>query len=308
MDIPKNETKKVSIMGIFLQTNLTVLRKSKKLTQTEAASSMGFKRSTYNNYESGHTEPNIEALEKIASFFGISVDDLLFKDLRESNLIALSDNDEKGNNLGNLSGNLLPKNETEPSSEEGPSFYVMNKDLRLIKSLPKVVTVDTAGDENTVMVPVRARAGYTSGYGDPHFIERLPVYKLPGMNNGTYRIFEVEGLSMFPTLQDKDLAIARWTPLSEIREDRVHVLVTATKGVIIKRILSRLKEGILICKSDHNERGHYPNIVLEADEVVECWYVVERMTKHLPSPGEIYKRITDLEADIALIKHKLMHD
>ncbi|RYY00522.1 MAG: transcriptional regulator, partial [Gammaproteobacteria bacterium] len=167
---------------------------------------------------------------------------------------------------------------------------------------------DTNGEENTVMVPVRARAGYLHGYGDPQYIEKLPAYKLPGANNGTYRIFEVEGASMFPTLQDKDLAIARWTPLTEIREDRVHVLVTRDHGIIIKRVLSRPQSGVLVCKSDHNEKGLYPNIVLDVSEVLECWYVVERMTKHLPSPGEIYKRITDLEADIAIIKSKLLNE
>ncbi len=166
--------------------------------------------------------------------------------------------------------------------------------------------MDSQGNENAVLVPVRARAGYLSGYSDPHFIEKLPAYRLPGMNTGTYRIYEVDGLSMFPTLQDKDKVISRWTAVSEIIDDRVHVLITKNDGLLVKRILNRFEEGKLICKSDNNHKGEYPNIVLDIHEILEVWYPVERWTRSLPSPGEIYKRIVDLEADMALIKHKML--
>jgi phage repressor protein C with HTH and peptisase S24 domain len=144
-----------------------------------------------------------------------------------------------------------------------------------------------------------------SGYGDPLFIQSLSAYRLPGYTNGTYRIFEVEGHSMFPTLQDADRVIARWADISEVRDDRVYVLVTRFQGVLIKRLINRYHEGKIIVKSDNNQTGEFPTIVLDVEEVAEIWYVVERWTRQLPGPGEIYKRLVNIEAELATLKQKM---
>jgi phage repressor protein C with HTH and peptisase S24 domain len=170
---------------------------------------------------------------------------------------------------------------------------------------PKHITVDSQGEENIIYVPVKARAGYMSGYEDPLFIQSLSAYRLPGYTNGTYRIFEVEGHSMFPTLQDADRVIARWADISEVRDDRVYVLVTRFQGVLIKRLINRYHEGKIIVKSDNNQTGEFPTIVLDVEEIAEIWYVVERWTRQLPGPGEIYKRLVNIEAELAMLKQKM---
>jgi transcriptional regulator with XRE-family HTH domain len=293
----------------YVQANLSLLRKGRKLTQEEAATGMGFKRTTYSNYENGHTEPDIEALQKISSFHGISIDDLVSKDLAD---VQLNEKSRFGENVqGNVQATVQP-NALSVVMEEPKYYEVQEPELPVKRAkkqthlMPRIVTMDSQGNENAVYVPVKARAGYLLGYGDPAFIEKLPAYRLPGHAHGTYRIFEVDGVSMFNTLQDKDRVVARWTPVSELRDDRVHVLLTKNDGIIIKRVLNRLSEGKLVCKSDNNHKGEYPNIVLDIHEVLEAWYVVERWTRQLPSPGEIYKRIVDLEADMAIIKRKLL--
>ena len=45
-------------------------------------------------------------------------------------------------------------------------------------------------------------------------------------------------------------------------------------------------------------------MVLDVDEVTEIWYVVERWTKQLPGPGEIYKRLVNIEAELAMLKQR----
>lgn len=166
-----------------------------------------------------------------------------------------------------------------------------------------MVTVLPNNEENVVLVPIKARAGYLLGYGDAEYLEQLPAYSLPGLRHGTYRMFEVAGTSMFPTLQDADAVAAKWATTADFKDDRVYVIVHKTEGILVKRCLFR--EGKIICKSDHPNRGEYPNIVLNLADVLEVWYVVQRLTRHLAQPGELYNRLSALEAEMALLKDAL---
>src|SRR6202008_3862673 len=87
-------------------------------------------------------------------------------------------------------------------------------------NVPRVVTVEPDGNENILYVPVKARAGYLLGYGDPEFIETLPSFRLPGLNNATFRMFEVEGPSMAPNIMSGDRIIGEWVEsLDDIRDN-----------------------------------------------------------------------------------------
>ena len=292
-------------MPTFFAPNLSFLRKKKGLTQAEVATALGLKRNTFSNYETTHSEPDLGTLEKIASFFDISLDELLSVELSKETLIEYRDeNENKEINTVEDSGKQLL-----PPADDDLAVSVVGSTLFPYRRFqaPKIITIDSQGEENIIYVPVKARAGYMLGYGDPQFIQSLSAYRLPGYNNGTYRIFEVEGHSMFPTLQDADRVIARWADISEVRDDRVYVVVTRTQGVLIKRLINRHHEGKIIVKSDnnHSNAAEFPTIVLEVDEVAEIWYVVERWTRQLPGPGEIYKRLVNIEAELAMLKQRL---
>jgi transcriptional regulator with XRE-family HTH domain len=300
-------------MPTFFASNLSFLRKKKGLTQAEVATALGLKRNTFSNYETTHSEPDLNTLEKIASFFDISMDELISLDLSKGGLVELKGgNDEKIDDRDKINGAVganvtsvvrqyqPPVDDDLPVSVVGSTLYPYRR-----FQAPKIVTIDSQGEENIIYVPVKARAGYMLGYGDPQFIQSLSAYRLPGYTNGTYRIFEVEGHSMFPTLQDADRVIARWADISEVRDDRVYVLVTRTQGVLIKRLINRHHEGKIIVKSDNNHAGEFPTIVMDMDEVAEIWYVVERWTRQLPGPGEIYKRLVNIEAELAMLKQKM---
>ena len=60
-----------------LGNRIKMLRTSERLTQEEAATSLGVKRSSYANWEINRNEPGAEELQKIAARFGVSVDYLL---------------------------------------------------------------------------------------------------------------------------------------------------------------------------------------------------------------------------------------
>ena len=291
-------------MSTFFANNLSFLRKKKGLTQAEVATALGLKRNTFSNYETTHSEPDLGTLEKIASFFDISIDELVSVDLSKGGLVEYK-GEENSENVVNDSPS--DQNQLVHSADDDRPVSVVGSTLFPYRRFqaPKIITMDSQGEENIIYVPVKARAGYMSGYGDPLFIQSLSAYRLPGYTNGTYRIFEVEGHSMFPTLQDADRVIARWADISEVRDDRVYVLVTRFQGVLIKRLINRYHEGKIIVKSDNNQTGEFPTIVLDVDDVAEIWYVVERWTRQLPGPGEIYKRLVNIEAELAMLKQKM---
>lgn len=53
---------------------LKELRKSRRLTQAQVAIGIKCSTATYNRYENGFREPSMEVLERIADFYGVSMD------------------------------------------------------------------------------------------------------------------------------------------------------------------------------------------------------------------------------------------
>ena len=56
---------------------LRELREKRGLSMKDAADLLNMPYTTYVNYEKGTREPNIQALFRLANFFGVSIDDLL---------------------------------------------------------------------------------------------------------------------------------------------------------------------------------------------------------------------------------------
>ncbi len=187
--------------------------------------------------------------------------------------------------------------------------YLFGKSSVMLKSevtntptysgIPQVVAVNQTGEENVVYVPVKARAGYLGGYGDPEYIETLPSFNMPHLTNGTYRCFEVKGNSMVRTFFDGDLVFGKYVEdLRDIKDGRVYVVVSKNEGVVLKRVINRIDErGKLILKSD-NKDGNYPTYTINREDIMEVWYVTMYASKQMPEPVDIYDRLHDLESKI----------
>lgn len=64
--------------------NLKFLRKSHGLTQEDMAKFLGYKgRQGYNEVENGKVKLNVDDLEKLADFFGVSMDQIIKQDLSQ---------------------------------------------------------------------------------------------------------------------------------------------------------------------------------------------------------------------------------
>jgi transcriptional regulator with XRE-family HTH domain len=64
----------------ILVTNLIVLRKARGLTQIELGEQVNYSDKTISKWENGDSCPNIEAVYRLAVFYGVSIDDLLRED------------------------------------------------------------------------------------------------------------------------------------------------------------------------------------------------------------------------------------
>jgi signal peptidase I len=118
-------------------------------------------------------------------------------------------------------------------------------------------------------------------------------------------MFEVDGLSMYPTLSSGDVVIcSNVEQLQDIRDDRLHVIVTKNDGIVVKRVLNRLvKDGKVILKSDnYKDRELYPTIVVDPGDILEVWYCTGFLSRQMRPPAETYNRLIDLEARFTLLE------
>jgi transcriptional regulator with XRE-family HTH domain len=271
--------------------NLKYLRKKSGKTQDALSSELNIGRTTIANYEAGISEPNVETLLTLAKYFGVSMDALLSKNVED--VIKSGEKDIM------LRSAMTKKDAPAFSISPGESY----------SSIPKIITVDSSGNDNIIYVPVKARAGYLLGYGDPEYMETLPTFRLPGLSNATYRMFEVEGPSMAPNVLHGDRIIGEWVDeLDKIRDNRVYVVVHKG-GVAVKRVVNRLKErGKIYLKSDTIAHRHeFPTIEIDPEDIREVWYGRMKISSDFSEPAEVYHRLADLEMDVMEMK-RMMKD
>lgn len=187
--------------------------------------------------------------------------------------------------------------------------YLFGKSTAMLKSevaltstyskTPQVLVVNQNNEDNVVYVPVKERANYLDGYSDPHYIKTLPSFRLPQLNNGTFRCFEVQGNSMVRTFFDGDLVFGKYVEdLRDIKTGCVYVIVSENDGIVLKRVINRIEEAKnLILKSD-NKDGNYPTYTIDANAIHEVWSVTMFASKQMPEPIDIYDRLYELESKI----------
>ena len=118
-------------------------------------------------------------------------------------------------------------------------------------------------------VPVKAAAGYLSGYGDPDFIDELNTFTLPMLAGGTYRAFEIVGESMLPTQSGSVIVGEKLEGLDEIKNSFTYIVVSKNEGIVYKRIVksNRSKNKVTLVSDNPVYEPYNINI----DEILEVW-------------------------------------
>lgn len=170
--------------------------------------------------------------------------------------------------------------------------------------VPQVVTVDSHNKDNIALVPHTLKAGYLEGFNNPDFIKKLPTFRVPNLNNGVFRMFEIAGNSMFPTLPDRTHVIGQFVDdwIHGIKDNMLYAVISnEVEDGLVKRCLNRIdKYNNLICKSDN--RRNYPTQNIHPSTIKEVWEIKLHLNFHLPDPADFYDRLNDLEAEVQQIK------
>ena len=160
--------------------------------------------------------------------------------------------------------------------ETGYDNFTTGTKLRVLAT-----TVDANNNENVELVNVRARAGYTIGYGDVEYIKKLPAFQLPFLNKERkYRTFQISGDSMLP-IPDKSYIIAEYVAnLNEIKSGQAYIIITLDDGVIFKIVNNQISENKTLHLSSLNP--YYKPYEVVINKVKEVWKFTHYISSQIP--------------------------
>ena len=260
--------------NFFWGSNLKYLRNRKKLSQEDLAERVGITRVKLNSHEQGTSKnPPLEDLIKFSEFFKISIDSLIKVNISKLHELKLRE------------------------LEAGNDVYVSGNKIRVL-----AISVDKKNNENITYVPVKAKAGYSSGYSDPAYIETLPSFNLPHLSEKkTYRMFPTEGKSMLPIPENSLILteyVADWTTL---KNTPCIVILRNEQDFVFKNVTFLSKENTLQL---HSLNPEYADRNIFVGDVLEIWSYNSHLTDVLPSSTiieEVLRIVNEIKVDVKSI-------
>lgn len=252
-----------------ISSNIRFLRQLKGLSQEQLADDLKITRSRVGGYEEARNEPPIDLLIRLSEYFHIAIDALVRGDLKKTNLDGLM---KIGKNRI-----LFP------------------------------ILLDSDGNDMVELVPMKASAGYTRGYADPDYIEKLPQMKLPFLPTGKHRAFPIKGDSM-PPIREGSFVIAKYLEkFDEVKFGQTYVVVTKEDGLAYKRIMSYSKKEASF--ELHSDNKLYAPFKVKAEDVLEIWEYTCCLNMNQYENDElnldsIMNMLRGLKVEIAEIKKK----
>ena len=200
--------------NIYFDANIKLLRRRANRTQDEVAAALRMKRSTLSGYENRVAQPGMDVLLQFSEYYRMAVDTLLRVD------------------LAGLSETQLRQ------LEHGEDVFVRGGNLRVLAS-----TVNSENEENIELVPVKAQAGYTSGFSDPEYINELQVFQLPFLSSEKkYRTFQLQGDSMLPIPEKAWVTGEFVQDWKAVKTGEACVVLTLQDGIVFKILENRVEE------------------------------------------------------------------
>ena len=159
---------------------------------------------------------------------------------------------------------------------------LMLKDLTAPKAATYIeqrrnLKMETSANGIIHLVPVKAAAGYLSGYADPDFLDELNTFTLPMLAPGNYRAFEIIGDSMMPTPSGSVIVGEKVNHFEDVKTSNTYVVLSKSDGVVYKRVVknNRAKNKITLV----SDNPTYEPYNVNSDDVLEMWKAVYILQK-----------------------------
>jgi len=161
--------------------------------------------------------------------------------------------------------------------------------------------------QKKVLIPFihnEAAAGYSKNYNNSAYIDKLDVYQIPGFESGSYRLFEVSGNSMQPTILSGEIVICEEaTDLLKQGNGKLAIIVS-NEGLFAKRVYSIPEdENILLLKSDNPA---FETFTMKFDDIKEIWEIKSKITSIFDQRVNESERIEKLEKDLEELKKEIV--
>lgn len=210
-----NSSKDDNKKSNFIKSNLSFLRAENSKTLDEMSTYLGLSgKSSYRAYENGDAVPGVHILMKLASFYDVSLDELVRIDLSKKE-----------------------KNNTK-----------------------------TINEPEVPIVPIKARAGYISGFQDNTFIDSLKTLKIPYKPYGIARAFQIEGDSMEPEVSNEAYVVGVKIDRNELQSGKNYIVVTDDGDIVYKMVVENQKSLTLISRNPK-----YPAKEIDKEKIKEMW-------------------------------------
>jgi transcriptional regulator with XRE-family HTH domain len=261
---------------IFFGTNIKFLRERRKMNQETLAEKLLLTRSKLNALENGHTKaPQPDDYLSFSDFFKISVDSLLRVNLSKLSELKLRE------------------------LEAGNDVYMTGSNIRVL-----AITVNEQNKENIEYVPVKAKAGYRSGYSDPQYLAKLPRYNFPNIpKSGTFRMFPTVGDSMLPIPEKSDIITEYVQDWKGLKPDTLCIVILKGEQDFVFKQVTIHDDGDVLLKSLNTL---YEPYTVQIDEIIEIWKFHSFHSKTLPNASanqdQIMKVLLDVQEKVGWIK------
>ncbi|MAE83488.1 MAG: hypothetical protein CMB80_12170 [Flammeovirgaceae bacterium] len=263
-------SKKLSFIG----ENIKKIRQVKKISQAEFSGLFNLARPSVGAYEEGRSEPKIETIIQIATYFRISIDVLLTRKLTVDEIFNLEQHNET----------LKKAHKPHPS---------------------ELVPVDLASRSGISLVQTNHYLEYLVQYKTADFFHKLPKIQLPLENPENYRAFEMNGSEMEyhqQGLHHGDLLIGvliDWKNLSDYSNKTFTVV--HKKNITTRRLKSFDDKQITLSTDDPN----YPILSIAREDIFEIWLIRSVYSSYLNPPTLLEERVLSLEKEIKDIKQEI---
>lgn len=151
---------------------------------------------------------------------------------------------------------------------------------------PKVITLDTVGNDTILLVNQKAAAGYPQNIQDVGWYESLPAFNipLPEYRNATYRGFQVEGDSMLPNIRPNEWVLGKAVSnITEANDSKIYIVVLRD-SVLVKKLQKTPNNYEKVRLISLNES--YLPIDVEVKDIHELWLVNSKLSFGVDEPTD----------------------